>query len=547
MEELFKKAIKDLYNLDKEVIFTVPKDKNITYDLCTTIAMQIANSVNKTPHEVALEIVNNLPVKNDYIESIEVTKSGYINIKVFNKYYSKILQNILSYSQFYGKENIGYGEKVQVEFVSANPTGPLHVGHCRNAILGDIISNILSYVNYDVQREYYINDAGNQIDNLIFSVWYEYLKIYNAEDRVVDYSKDDMYKGNYIVTLANMVNDKFKDSLLQEEFDYRAMEKFKDLIINEIMNWIKKTLNNLGITFDNYFSELDLFNPEYIRVLDKLEKEGYIYRTYNEEEGYVKLFFKSTLFGDDKDRSLLRNSDTYSYFTSDILYLYDKFIVRKFDKVINVLGADHHGYVKRLKGVTKALGKKQDDLEVVLIQLVNLLKDGQIVPMGKRDGNYVTIDSLLEKVNKDVIRYFFIMRNKNSTLDFDLDLATKDSKENPVYFIQYAYARICSIFRKFEGNLNILVNNIDYDLNTKRLISKLAEYPFIIRKTVQDLEPQYIASYVYEIAKRFNIFYENNKVLDNEDQMGRLQICEATKIIIKSCLTLLGISTPERM
>ena len=547
MEELFKKAIKDLYNLDKEVTFTVPKDKNITYDLCTTIAMQIANSINKTPYEVALEIVNNLPVKNDYIESIEVTKSGYINIKVFNKYYSKILQDILSYSQFYGKENIGYREKVQVEFVSANPTGPLHIGHCRNAILGDIISNILSYVNYDVQKEYYINDAGNQIDNLVFSVYYEYLKIYNAENRLKAYSKDDMYKGDYIISLANIINDTFKDSLLQEESDFNVMNKIQDIVVKEIMNWIKNTLTNLGITFDNYFSELDLFNPEYLKILHKFEDEGYIYRTYDEEEGYVKLFFKSTLFGDDKDRSLLRNSDTYSYFTSDILYLYDKFIIREFDKVINVLGADHHGYVKRLKGVTEALGKKQDDLEVVLIQLVNLLKDNKIIPMGKREGNYITIDSLLEKVNKDVIRYFFIMRNKNSTLDFDLDLATKNSKENPVYFIQYAYARICSIFRKFEGNLNVLVNEINYDLNTKRLISKLAEYPSIIRKTVQDLEPQYIASYVYEIAKRFNIFYENNKVLDNEEQMGRLQICEATRIIIKSCLTLLGISTPERM
>ena len=547
MEKLFENVIKDLYGLSKEVIFAVPKDKNITYDLCTTIAMQIANIVNKTPHEVALEIVNNLPVNNEYIESIEVTKKGYINIKVYNKYYMKILQDILSYNQFYGKENIGYGAKVQVEFVSANPTGPLHIGHCRNAIIGDIISNILSYVNYNVQKEYYINDAGNQIDNLVFSVYYEYLKIYNAEDRLEAYSKDDMYKGDYIISLAHIINDIFKDSLLQEESDFNILNKIQDVVVKKIMNWIKNTLTDLGITFDNYFSELDLFNPEYLKILHKFEDEGYIYRTYDEEEGYVKLFFKSTLFGDDKDRSLLRNSDTYSYFTSDILYLYDKFIIREFDKVINVLGADHHGYVKRLKGVTEALGKKQNDLEVVLIQLVNLLKDNKIIPMGKREGNYITIDSLLEKVNKDVIRYFFVMRNKNSTLDFDLDLATKDSKENPVYFIQYAYARICSIFRKFEGNLSILVNNIDYDLNTKRLISKLAEYPSIIRKTVQDLEPQYIASYVYEIAKRFNIFYENNKVLDDKDQMGRLQICEATRIIIKSCLILLGISAPERM
>ena len=516
-------------------------------DRAANIAMRLARPMRSSPRDIAAKIAVNL--NSDVIERTEIAGPGFINVFLSGKFYADVITDILEQGSDYGAVNLGEGKKVQVEFVSANPTGPLHIGHGRGAAVGDSVARILKFTGWNVQREYYVNDSGLQIDTLGRSTQARYFELLNHESNF----PENGYKGAYIYDLAREIiasdGRKYLDMPEEESLNY-----FKKYAADKIMSGIKADLEEFRVSFDNFFKEGYLHENGLVKsAMEDLKSRGYAY----EHDGALWFRTEDTI-GDDKDRVLIRANGIPTYFASDIAYHRNKFITREFGRVIDVWGADHHGYIARVKAAIKAMGKNPDDFDVLLIQLVNLIRDGNIVTMSTRAGEFITLRDVLDEAGIDATRFFFLMRRSDSQLDFDLDLAKKQGNENPVFYVQYAHARIAGVLREFQnrgGNLNS-INPKDIpaeifdDENARDLADTLSYYPDEVMQASRELAPQTITGYVLNLAGIFHAFYNTNRILDEPDERishGRINIIMAAKNVISSCLDLLGVSSPERM
>ncbi len=525
-----------------DVLLEIPKEKTHG-DYSTNMAMQLARVAKKAPRMIAEGIVEHFDKEKGSIDKIEIAGPGFINFYMNNHYLTELIPAILDAGESYGETNIGNNEKVQVEFVSANPTGDLHLGHARGAAVGDSLCNVLEKAGYDVSREYYINDAGNQINNLARSVEARYLQaLGNAAEM-----PEDGYHGEDIIEIGKKLAEEFGDKYANQSSEER-LSFFREYGLKYEMGKLKADLEEFRVSFDVWYSETSLYhNGKIDEALAKLKEKGHIY-----EEGGAT-WFRSTTFGDDKDRVLIKNDGSYTYLTPDIAYHKDK-LDRGFSKLINVWGADHHGYIPRMKAAIEALGYSKDTLEVEIIQLVHLYKNGEKMKMSKRTGKAVTMRDLIEEVGLDAVRYFFAMRSADTHMDFDLDLAVSTSNENPVYYAQYAHARICSMLRQgeeqglsFDGQLKLdeISSEKEYDL-----LKKLGEFPQAVAEAAQKRIPHRITNYIYDVASALHSFYNAEKVLDPdnaEKSRARLALMKATQTTLKNALTLIGVSAPEKM
>lgn len=525
-----------------DVVLEIPKEK-AHGDYSTNMAMQLARVAKKAPRMIAEALVENFDRSKASIEKIELAGPGFINFYMNNSYLTELIPTILQAGEKFGETEVGNRQKVQVEFVSANPTGDLHLGHARGAAVGDSLCNILAKAGYDVSREYYINDAGNQINNLALSVEARYFQALGLEKEM----PEDGYHGADIIGIGKSLAEEFGDKYVnvpeQERFDF-----FREYGLKYEMEKLKNDLAEFRVSFDVWFSETSLYNNGKIdEALAALRKTGYIY----EEDGATWL--RSTDFGDDKDRVLIKQDGSYTYLTPDIAYHKDK-LNRGFEKLINIWGADHHGYIPRMKAAIQALGYDADALEVEIIQLVHLYKNGEKMKMSKRTGKAVTMRDLVEEVGLDATRYFFAMRSSDTHLDFDLDLAVSQSNENPVYYAQYAHARICSILRQGEEQGVKVTQDANFALIESEkeidLLKKLGEFPSAVGEAALKRVPHRITNYIFELASMFHSFYNAEKVLDSENPertTARLGLVKSVQIALKNALALIGVSAPERM
>ena len=525
-----------------DAVLELPKEK-AHGDYATNMAMQLARVAKKPPRKIAEELVEHFDKNKASIEKIEIAGPGFINFYMNNSYLTDLITTILTAGDRYGETNVGNGEKVQVEFVSANPTGDLHLGHARGAAVGDSLSNVLAKAGYDVSREYYINDAGNQINNLAYSVEARYFQALGEEREM----PEDGYHGADIIgigkKLAEEHGDKFAKMSDEERFD-----TFRKHGLEYELEKLKKDLEAFRVGFDVWFSETSLYqNGKIEKALEVLKEKGHIY----EEDGAT--WFRSTTFGDDKDRVLIKQDGSFTYLLPDIAYHQDK-LKRGFEKLINIWGADHHGYIPRMRAAIQALGYEGDTLEVEIIQMVQLYKNGEKMKMSKRTGKAVTMRDLIDEVGLDATRYFFAMRSSDTHMDFDLDLAVSQSNDNPVYYAQYAHARICSILRQAEEQGLAVDTNADFSLvgaeKEVDLLKKLGEFPQAVAEAAQKRVPHRVTNYIFELASTFHSFYNAEKVLDMEQKertAARLGLVKSVQITLKNALDLIGVSAPEKM
>jgi arginyl-tRNA synthetase len=523
------------------IMLETPRNKE-NGDYATNIAMQLTKIAKKPPRAIAEAIVEHINKENGSIESIDIAGPGFINITLKKDYLQEVVKTVLDQGAAYGRSNSGNGEKIQVEFVSANPTGDLHLGHARGASVGDSLSNVLDFAGYDVEREYYINDAGSQIDNLALSVEARYFQALGEEREL----PEDGYHGQDIIDIAGKLvddfGDKYKNMPEKERYEF-----FREYGLKYELEKLKTDLENFRVPFDNWFSESTLYGSGKIEsAMKKLRENGHIF----EEDGAT--WFRSTTFGDDKDRVLIKNDGSFTYITPDIAYHEDK-IQRGFDTLINIWGADHHGYIPRMMAAIEALGYGKDKLEVIVAQMVHLYKDGERMMMSKRTGKAVTLRELVEDVGLDAVRYFFVMRSGDTQMDFDLDLAVSESNENPVYYAQYAHARISSILRQSkELDLNPSAEGAAL-LTAEReidLLKKIGDFPQVVADAARMRAPHRVATYIQELAAAFHSFYNAEKVLDpanRELSEARLALITATRTTIANALNLIGVSAPEKM
>ncbi len=536
-------------------------------DIACNIAMAGARSFKMAPHAIATAIINAMPpLENTMFTRVEIAGPGFINLFYSDNWFCNVLKAANTMVDEYGKTNIGANKKVNVEFVSANPTGPMHLGNARGGALGDCLATVLEWAGYETTREFYINDAGNQIVKFGKSLCTRYLQIYKGEDAVP--FPEDGYKGDDIKELAQSFAQIHGDAYINSE-----SEELETLLIDfalpKNIQALKDDLCKYRINYDVWFSENDLHkNSDVENVLQMLknadatyEKDGAIWyksTRYSSKYGANKNARKGAggkVNQEDKDEVLVRANGIPTYFAADIAYHYNKFAVRNFDTCINVWGADHHGHVARLKGAMDALGLNGENLHIVLMQFVRLLQNGEPVRMSKRTGKAITLASLLDDVPLDSARFFFNMRECGSSVDFDLDLAVKQDSENPVYYVQYAHARICSILKKLEqDSISITHDNYcDYSLlsheNEKNLIRYIANLPYEIAAAATNYEPARITRYAVELATQYHKFYNSCRVKDAEDDLrnARIALCNATRICLNNALTILKVSVPESM
>jgi len=541
-----KNSVKEgLINIESipEIEIEEPKEKQHG-DLAINTAMIMAKQAKMSPKKIAEIIVSKMDTSNTFIEKIEVAGPGFINFFLNDKFLEETLKLVYKRGKDYGRVNIGKGKKVQVEFVSANPTGPMHMGNARGGALGDALASVLDYAGYDVTREFYINDAGNQIEKFGYSLEARYLQLLGIPAEV----PEGGYHGEDIIDRARefleIYGDKYKDAPSEER-----RKTLLEYGLKKNLEKIKEDLELYGIEYDVWFSEQSLYDSgEVYKVIEELKQKGYTY----EKDG--ALWFKMTLFGAEKDDVLVRANGFPTYLASDIAYHKNKFITRGFDWVINVWGADHHGHIAPMKGAMQALGIDPDRLDVVLMQLVKLIEGGQVVKMSKRTGRMVTLRDLIDEVGKDAARFFFNMRSADSPIDFDLDLAKEQSNENPVFYVQYAHARICSIIRQLEEKVKIEnIDEVDLSLlkeeEEKDLIKKLAYFPEEITIAARTLTPHRITRYVLDVASLFHSFYNSHRVKGVEENLmkARFVLILAVKTVIKNALDILKITAPERM
>ncbi|WP_242271550.1 arginine--tRNA ligase [Bacillus cereus group sp. BfR-BA-01310] len=524
------------------VILESPKDKT-NGDFSTNMAMQLARVAKKAPRMIAEELVANFDKAKASIEKIEIAGPGFINFYMDNSYLTDLIPTIVNAGEAYGETNTGKGEKVQIEFVSANPTGDLHLGHARGAAVGDTLCNVLAKAGYDVSREYYINDAGNQIHNLALSVEARYMQALGLEKEM----PEDGYHGADIIGIGKRLAEEFGDRYAKADAE-ESYEFYREYGLKYELAKLQKDLESFRVKFDVWFSETSLYkNGKIDQALAVLKEREEIF----EEDGAT--WFRSMTYGDDKNRVLIKNDGSYTYLTPDIAYHRDK-LERGFDKLINIWGADHHGYIPRMKAAIQALGYDKETLEVEIIQMVQLYQNGEKMKMSKRTGKAVTLRELMEEVGVDAMRYFFAMRSGDSHLDFDMDLAVSKSNENPVYYAQYAHARVCSILRQGEELGLATGGDVNYKLVTSEkeveLLKKLGEFPAVVADAAQKRLPHRITSYVFELAATLHSFYNAEKVL-NQDNLelskARYELMKAVRTTLQNALAIVGVSAPEKM
>jgi len=526
-----------------EIILLTPKNKTHG-DLATNIALQLSRVSKLKPIDIAHFIVDNLDTENNVIDKVEIAQPGFINIKLKENWLYQVINEIREKGEDYGKVNLGKGKRIQVEFVSVNPTGPLHVGHGKCAAVGDALSNILKAAGFEVEKEYYINDQGRQIDLLGQSVQVRYNNLLGKKEEF----PSEGYKGEYIVDIAKNIIDKFQDKYKGRD-DEESKEFFQEFSLKKILEGIKEDLKDFGVEFDVWFSEKSIYEQNKLQeVIELLQQRGFLYKEK------CALWLKTTAFGDEKDRVVIRENDIPTYFASDIAYHQDKY-QRGFKKVIDIWGADHHGYIQRMKAAVQALGYSEDSLGVLIVQFVTLIKDGKEVGMSTRGGEFITLKDLIQEVGKDVARYFFLMRSYDSHTEFDLDIAKSQSMENPVYYIQYAYARICSIIKKAEQagmkidkskviNLQLLDKEEEFEL-----IKRLSLLKEVIKKAALTWKPHLLTTYLYDLASSFHKYYTVHRIITEDEELtnARLLLINCVRIVLLNTLRLLGISAPESM
>ena len=532
-------------------------------DISTNVAMVLSKINKKPPIELAKQIADLIKDSDSNIDEISIEKPGFINLKFKNEFWNGFILDVLNNSS-YGNSASGKKNSYLVEFVSANPTGPLHVGHSRGAILGDVISNLLSFNGHKVTKEYYVNDYGNQISHFTKSVYLRIKEILYSETFPIE--DNDLYPGDYLIDIAKKIISNNKD-LDFKNFD-SVSEKLKHLSIQESLKLIKINLENLGIKHDNFASETEVINNNEVdEVIKNLKDKKYIYQGKikapegESNENWVEreqLLFKSTEFGDDKDRALQKEDKSWTYFASDVAYHNTK-LKRDFNILINILGADHAGYIKRITSVVEALSGEKNKLICKVSQLVKLIKDKKPFKMSKRKGDYITIEDLINEVGKDATRFIMLSRSSDAEIDFDFDKVKEKSKENPIYYVQYAYARISSVFRNTQNdiNSNLEIKNSDFNFANEeiKLFKKISEWPKCVEVSSEKLEPHRISVYLYELASEFHSYWNMGKEdvskrfidQDNTIKMEKLVFLKSIANTLKTGMNILGVDTPEKM
>jgi arginyl-tRNA synthetase len=525
------------------VLLEAPKQPEFG-DLATNVAMLWAKTAKKPPRAIAETILKNLEDPDGILARKELAGPGFLNFAFAPKFYYQRLRELAA-----GKGaalDLGHGAKVQVEFASVNPTGPLHVGHGRVAVIGDVLARLHEATGFGVEREYYVNDAGKQMENLGLSLYARYRELFGEK---IDFPEDG-YPGDYVKELAAEAKQRNGDKLLNESKE-AAVNFFRQFGGESLLGTIRGQLGEFGIQFDSFFSERALRErSEVVRTMDLLRARGLLYA----EDGAQ--WFKSTQFGDDKDRTVIKSDGELTYFASDIAYHSNKF-ERRFAKLINVWGADHHGYVPRLKAALRGLGYDPDVLHVVLVQMVQLTRGGEPVRMGKRTGEFVSLEEVLEEVGRDAARFFFLMRKSDSHLDFDLDLAKRQSSENPVFYVQYAHARVASIFEQALKN-GVAWNSAQREIvpverlelvEELELIRKMIQFNDVLEESVRELEPHRIVFYLLDLAGEFHRYYNRFRVISEDADLtrARLLLVENTQRTIRRGLEILGVEAPLKM
>ena len=573
--EIYLDKIKNLIiKLNKENLIEIPESLNginvdippekFDCDISTNVAMVLSKTNKKSPLDLANQLSELIKKDDKNIHSINVVNPGFINIKFKKLFWNNFVKEIINNHKNFGVNKKEKKNKYLVEFVSANPTGPLHVGHCRGAILGDVISNMLNFNQHHVTKEYYVNDYGNQIINFTKSIYLRIREIQNNEKFPLD--NVDLYPGDYLITIAKNIISQNK-KLNFDNFDAISNELTK-LSVAESLKIIKYNLNNLGIFISNFVSETDIINNNEVQiVIDKLKKNKFIYEAkLKPPEGEIKsdlsdrkqLLFKSTDFGDDKDRALQKSDKSWTYFATDVAYHNNK-LNRNFDTLINILGADHAGYIKRITSVVEALSGEKNKLICKVSQLVKLIKDGKPFKMSKRKGDYITVEDLVNEVGKDAARFIMLNRSSDVELDFDFTKVKEKSKDNPLYYVQYCYARISSVFRFIGKNINSQIEvknyNFNYSSDEIKILRKISTWPKCIDVSSNKLEPHRIPVYLYELASDFHSYWNMGK--DNEDKRfiskdkkisdDKLVFLKAISNVIKSGMDIVGVKSPEKM
>ena len=558
-------GLEDDVVLDK--ITAEPPKEDIHGDVSTNIALLCSKKLNSNPRQLA-EGIKELLVKNTYIDDVQIAGPGFINIFLNKNIFYECCKNVLKIKHEYGRSNYGKSEKVNIEYVSANPTGPMHIGHARGAVFGDSLANLLQYVGYNVTREYYINDAGQQIINLAKSVYIRYIEILTKKEAVFD---DDLYPGEYLIPVAKEIVDIHGDRFISSE-EENWIKVFKEFSTNAMMNIIKEDLSLINIYHDNFVSEENIKSIGLIdKVVELLNNNGSIYEGVldppkgqkNENwESRPQLLFKSTLFGDDLDRPLKKADNTWTYFAADSAYHYDKF-KRNYTSLINVWGADHGGYIKRIEGIIKSISNSKLKFDVKLCQLVNLNKDGKPVKMSKRAGNFITMKSVIDSVGADVLRFIMLTRKNDAPLDFDLVKVKEQSKDNPVFYVQYANVRINSLYKKAQNqgiNLNNELININFDLLNSsseiNIIKLIAKWPRQVEAAAKANEPHRITFYLNDLASAFHSSWSLGNedpslryIIDNNIDLSkaRLALAKIVKIIMASGLSIIGVEPVDKL
>ena len=532
--------------------------------ISTNVAMVLSKINKSNPNDLAKKIeVELLKIDKD-IEKIEIVKPGFINITFKNTFWNKFIQNVINQKLEYGTNLIAKKKSFFLEFVSANPTGPLHVGHCRGAVSGDVLANILKFNKHKVHKEYYVNDYGNQIINFTKSVYHRIKEQTDNEPFPKD--NEDLYPGDYIIQIAkNIIND-------NKGLDFKNFDKISDqltiLAVNESIKIIKSNLKNIGIVHDKFQSEREIVNNNEVqKTVDKLIKKKFVYKGKikapegEDKKNWVEreqLLFKSTDFGDDKDRALQKSDNSWTYFAGDVAYHENK-LNRKYDTYINILGADHAGYIKRITASVEALSGEKNKLVCKVSQLVKLIKDGKPFKMSKRKGDYITVEDLIDEVGKDATRFIMLNRSSDAEIDFDFDKVKEKSKDNPLYYVQYCYARICSVFRHIDKEIDkdIKVDNYNFNFSPEDIdiYKKISEWPKCIEISSKKLEPHRVPTYLYELSSLFHSYWnmgkdDKSKRFISEDKKisdEKLVLLKSVSNVIKCGMNLVGASTPEKM
>lgn len=569
LQNLFQQALAQVAPEQTDIDIAIERSRQAQHgDYACNLAMQLARPLRQAPRQIAQQLLDALP-PCDYIKKTEIAGAGFINIFLTAAARQQIVQAVLQQGDQYGRIQLGQQQRVQVEFVSANPTGPLHVGHGRGAAYGASLSNVLDAAGYQVTREYYVNDAGRQMDILAVSTWLRYLNLHQAGLTF----PAGAYQGDYVIEMATALQQKYQDALVIDstqvmadiEPDTDPVDQVLDQLIQRAktqlgahyqtlhqhvlqaqVNDIRDDLQQFGVEMDVWFSEQSLFDDQKIdRAIEQLKNQGHLYQ----QEG--TWWFRSTDFGDSKDRVVQRENGQYTYFASDIAYHLHKY-ERGFDRIINIWGADHHGYIPRVKGAMQALNQNAEQLTVALVQFAVLYRHGEKISMSTRSGEFVTLRELRDEVGCDATRFFYVMRKSDQHLDFDLDLAKSNSNENPVYYIQYAHARIQTVLKQWQGESQQL-KNTDLSLldnpAEQLLLQQLMDYPQTIEAAARDLAPHHVAFYLKDLAAHFHSYYNSSRFLVEDEalKLARLSLITAVAQVMQNGLKLLGVSAPESM